>query len=348
MAVLSQKFSDYGLKVLVCPETASLVINAGVDVIALSSGDPRIAFELQRKILRTQRSLRQSFREIAELYEGPVVILFDRGEMDNSAYVDQGLYAALLAEEHLSTFDVRDSYDLVLHLVSAADGAEANYTRANNAARSESPELARQLDRKTLDAWLGHPRLRIIDNSTDFDTKINRALRAASQLLGRPAPLEVERKFLLSAPPDLPDLASRYLIHPIDIEQTYLISPAPGVELRLRKRTDASHSSYYRTEKVTLSPGHRLERERILAPSEYIHLLGMRDPERQTVKKTRYCFAAYGLYFELDHIYSPQELWLLEVELTEDNTEVHIPEVLRVEREVTEDPGFKNAALARY
>lgn len=348
MAVLSQKLSDYGMKVLVCPETASLVINAGVDVVALSSGDPRLAFELQRKILRTQRALRQAFHELTDLYDGPVVILFDRGEMDNSAYTTPGLYAALLAEEHLSTFDVRDSYDLVLHLVSAADGAEANYTRANNTARSESPELARELDRKTLDAWLGHPRLRIIDNSTDFDAKINRALGAATQVLGRPAPLEIERKFLLSEPPDLQDLAAHYLIHPIGIEQTYLTSPSPGVELRLRKRTDASQSSYYRTEKVTLSPGHRLERERILTPSEYLHLLGGADPTRQTVKKTRYCFAAYGLYFELDHIHSPRELWLLEVELTEDNAEVHIPEVLCVEREVTQDPGFKNAELARY
>jgi CYTH domain-containing protein/predicted ATPase len=347
MAVLSQKLSDYGFKVLVCPETASLVINSGVDAVSLASGDPALAFELQRKILRTQRALRQSFREIADLYEVPVALLFDRGEMDNAAYIDPQIYAALLEEEHLTLFDVRDSYDLVLHLVTAAEGAEDSYTLTNNTARSESPELARELDRKTLNAWLGHPRLRIIDNSTDFDAKINRTLGSAVQLLDRPAPLEVERKFLLSRAPDLEALSRLYAIRPIDIEQTYLTSPAPGVELRVRKRTDTNHSSYYRTEKVTLSPGHRLERERILTPSEYLHLLDTRDPERQTVKKTRYCFTASGLYFELDHIRSPKELWLLEVELTEDSTEVVVPEALSIEREVTQDPSFKNAELAR-
>ena len=39
LAVLSQKLSDYGYQVLVCPETASLVINAGVAVGQLAQ-DP--------------------------------------------------------------------------------------------------------------------------------------------------------------------------------------------------------------------------------------------------------------------------------------------------------------------
>jgi CYTH domain-containing protein/predicted ATPase len=347
MSVLSQKLSDYGYKVLVCPETASLVINAGVDVISLSNTDPALDFELQRRILRTQRALRQSFRELAELYSSPVVILFDRGEMDDAAYIDPELFSALLYEEHLSLTDVRDSYDLVIHLVTAANGAEDYYTLSNNTARSESLELARELDHKTLTAWLGHPRLRIVDNATDFTAKITRALSAATQVLGRPAPLEIERKFLLSKPPDLAALATNYPIRPIDIEQTYLISPDPEVELRVRKRTDSNHASYYRTEKVTLSPGHRLERERIITPSEYLHLLSAKDPGHQTIKKTRYCFAAHGLYFELDHSHAPIDLWVLEVELTEDAAVVLIPEELSIDREVTNDSNFKNYELSK-
>jgi len=39
-------------------------------------------------------------------------------------------------------------YDLVLHLVTAAHGAEKFYTRSNNATRKETPEQARALDDK--------------------------------------------------------------------------------------------------------------------------------------------------------------------------------------------------------
>ena len=36
----------------------------------------------------------------------------------------------------------------------------------NNAARLESPEEAREKDKKTLNSWIGHPHLRVFDNST--------------------------------------------------------------------------------------------------------------------------------------------------------------------------------------
>jgi len=46
---------------------------------------------------------------------------------------------------------------MVLHLVTAADGAEKFYTLENNQARSETPEVARIVDRKTQMVWNGHP-----------------------------------------------------------------------------------------------------------------------------------------------------------------------------------------------
>ena len=134
LEVLSQKLSDYGYQVLVCPETASLVINAGVAVGQLAQ-DPATWLEFQRLVVRTQGALRERFRAIASLYDEPVVILFDRAEMDNAAYIDPDLFAALLEDEGTPVARVRDSYDAVIHLVSAADGAEHAYTTENNAAR---------------------------------------------------------------------------------------------------------------------------------------------------------------------------------------------------------------------
>lgn len=51
-------------------------------------------------------------------------------------------------------------YDAVIHLVSAAIGAEKYYTTENNAARTETIEEAQALDFRVLNAWVGHPTIR--------------------------------------------------------------------------------------------------------------------------------------------------------------------------------------------
>jgi hypothetical protein len=55
-------------------------------------------------------------------------------------------------------------YEAVIHLETAANGAEKFYTGENNQARYESAEEARSLDRKLQDAWTGHPSFFVIDN----------------------------------------------------------------------------------------------------------------------------------------------------------------------------------------
>ena len=68
----------------------------------------------------------------------------------------------------------RARYDAVFHLVTAAKGAEEAYTFANNAARYENVEQAAALDDRIIAAWTGHPHLRVIDNTTDFEEKLIR------------------------------------------------------------------------------------------------------------------------------------------------------------------------------
>jgi hypothetical protein len=48
-------------------------------------------------------------------------------------------------------------YDVVLHLVTAADGAEKFYTLENNAARYEDVPTAKLVDGNLIKAWSGHP-----------------------------------------------------------------------------------------------------------------------------------------------------------------------------------------------
>lgn len=56
--------------------------------------------------------------------------------------------------------------------------------KKEHACRSEGVELARELDYKSAAAWVGHPYFDVIDNSTDFETKMNRMLECVCQKLG--------------------------------------------------------------------------------------------------------------------------------------------------------------------
>lgn len=73
--------------------------------------------------------------------------------------------------------ELRDNrYDQVIHMITAAKGAEAFYNLEDNPCRTEGLELARHLDKLTAEGWVGHPYFDVIDNSTEFDTKIRRMI----------------------------------------------------------------------------------------------------------------------------------------------------------------------------
>jgi len=65
--------------------------------------------------------------------------LIDRGLLDGSAYCDAENWQALMDEMGQDPIKIRDNrYDGVLHMVTAADGAESFYADLSNEARYES------------------------------------------------------------------------------------------------------------------------------------------------------------------------------------------------------------------
>merc|ERR1719203_2130662 len=74
-----------------------------------------------------------------------------------------------------SECDLREGrYNAIFHLVTAAQGAEKYYTLENNEARTESASEARGVDQATRKAWVGHPKLHVFDNTSDFEGKLQR------------------------------------------------------------------------------------------------------------------------------------------------------------------------------
>ena len=93
-------------------------------------------------------------------------------------------------------------------MVTAADGAAQFYTGLNNEARYETVEEAIALDKKLVNAWVGHPHLSIIDNldQNGFKGKIDRCVDAVCKIIGLPTPQTHHKKFLLITLPGMFDI----------------------------------------------------------------------------------------------------------------------------------------------
>lgn len=135
--------------------------------------------EFQEDLLLCMIQTEETFFRLARRSERNCLVICDRGTMDAKAYMSEESWDRVLKRNSLNTFELRDNrYDQIVHLVTAANGAEDYYNTEDNPSRSEDLELARIRDQATGEAWQGHPYLETIDNSTDFDTKLKRLIKA--------------------------------------------------------------------------------------------------------------------------------------------------------------------------
>lgn len=159
-------------------------------------------------------------------------------------------------------------------------------------------------------------------------------------------PLEIERVFLLSRLPELPASAEAHRI-----EQGYLPDPPPGAtgpyaEGRLRRRTgpDGRVRCFH-----TIKQGEglvRTEVEREVSEAE----LAAEWPRTagRRLCKTRHVVPVGELTWEID-AFDELPLVMAEVELPSPDAEAPLPGWLAplVVREVTDDPSYRNSALAK-
>jgi CYTH domain-containing protein len=89
-----------------------------------------------------------------------------------------------------------------------------------------------------------------------------------------------------------------------------------------------------------------MELQRRLTEREYLTLLMQVDPKLRQISKTRYCLTYEGQYFEIDLFPCWDDQAMVEIELTSEDAPVNFPPELRVIREVTGDPNYRNAVIA--
>ena len=333
-----EHFNSLGYQVFTIPEVPTMFSQAGMNYLTPNKA---LFYEGEKATLEVQLALEDKFMRMAEACEQPAIIVCDRGTMDISAYMKPEMWQDITQAVGTDTQRLRDDrYDAVLHLVSAADGAERYYTTANNRERTEGLELARLLDKKIINAWTGHPRLRVINNDDDFDRKINRVVKEISNVLGLPQPIENERKYIVEITGAMADYTET------DITQTYLASE-PGNEVRLRKREWKGNRVNVHTTTKRISPTEEIVVERQVSNNLYESLLQQADPYRQTIHKNRKSFIYQGQFFELDTYLKPVDnLVILETKGIARHEDIKFPPFLKVAKDITGDTKYYNYTLA--
>ena len=340
MSWIQKAFTQMGYTVLFVPETATELIIGGVAPWTCPT-----VVDFQKLQCKLQMEKEKVFENAAKsMPTDNVLIVCDRGVLDSKAFVSKEEFDDVLAYFGSSEIEFRDNYDAVFHLVTAAKGAEEFYTTANNEARTETPEQAIAVDDKLIAAWTGHPHFRVIDNSSDFETKMKKLISEIASFLGEPEPLEIERKFLIEYP-DISWLESLPNCEKVEIIQTYLNS-SPNEEVRVRQRGVNGNYIYFKTTKRKINGAKRVETEKRISKDEYLELLMNADITKRPIRKTRYCLTYNNQYFEIDIYPFWKDKAILEIELNNENDPIDFPENIGVVVDVTDDDNYKNFNLA--
>lgn len=156
---------------------------------------------------------------------------------------------------------------------------------------------------------------------------------------------EIERKYLIRYP-DIKTLKAQKGVQQWEIVQIYLTVSGPGETRRIRQVVSGGEIKYYKTFKKRLTDLSNEEDEGEIDQLEYIHLCQEQQPGCKPVGKTRYRIPYEGHILEFDIYPFWDDRAILEIELEHENEGAAIPEYVRIIRDVSADPAYKNRSLA--
>lgn len=331
---LTQIALKEGIMVFHIPEVATWYFSKGVKPEVIFSNQ-QSALEMQRTFFRTQILWENEMIAIAKeqaRLQGifKVLIVCDRTVLDALAYMNEGDFWKMAADEGFTPKQLYARYSLIVCLATAAKGAEEFYKLTNDVvgdetpekARSESPEEARELDSRIQRIFMSVESCHYIPNIQDgqrisFRKKLDDAAAVVMNAFGIPMPIEKEVAHLvmdvtfseerLRAAVDSDIVKQR-------ITQTYLSSADPLIEIRIRRIEvlEPFAATYYvRTEKREQDGiFERLEKQVLISEAEYLILYAQRDESYDDIVKERFYFMYDSALFEeyrgqVDHILQP-------------------------------------------
>lgn len=265
LELIKNYLNDLGYIIFIIQESATELINSGVKPF----GDNAISMlEFQEIILKYQLDKERLIDDIVNKFkEKNIVILYDRGLIDNKAYINQKLFDKLLKKYNINEVDILDKYDLVIHLETAAKGID--YTLDNNKARSEDKEKAKIMDDKTFDAWKYHKNIIKIKCFEDFEEKQKKIIEVIDNNLSNN--IRVQNKYLLdNIVYDLNDEV-------FNITQYYL-NGSDELEYRLREVKYKNNCYYYYTIQKKFDNGiSHIYLDKRIRKEEFLNLLNVSE-----------------------------------------------------------------------
>ena len=185
LALIIKHFTEKGYKVFAVPEIPTIFTQAGMNYLTPNKD---FFYEGEKATLEVQLLFEDRFYRMAQACTEPCIIVFDRGTMDISAYMQPEMWDNITKSVGTSTPELIKRYDAIFHLKTAAHGAAQYYNTVTNAQRYEEANeeglrIARMLDDKVLEAWSTHPRRTIIGTNEDFIYKMNQVISSIEEIL---------------------------------------------------------------------------------------------------------------------------------------------------------------------
>ncbi len=156
---------------------------------------------------------------------------------------------------------------------------------------------------------------------------------------------EIERKYLIHYP-DIRTLQAQKGVEQWEIVQIYLTVSGPGETRRIRQVVSGGEIKYYKAFKRHLTDLTNEEDEGEIDQLEYIHLCQEQQPGCKPLGKTRYRIPYEGHILEFDIYPFWNDRAILEIELEDESEGAAIPDYVRIIRDVSADPAYKNRSLA--
>ena len=332
-----QKFLEgEGYHVIICDETARWLIESGFKpfgpntIELLSFQDAILEYQLLKENFWFERIQNSSAEKLA--------ILFDRGILDNRAYLKPGEFEELAKQRGITEDEILARYNMVIHLVSTAVDKPDAYIV--DGTRTEPIEVAVALDEKTMKTWEKHPNHPIINNNCSFDEKIEKVIDEIRRYL-KIRKNKNRRKYLIKGiifekleqtPVEIIKLQFRKFLGYDNNGITHIYTETIDNEVR---------PSWSFTETYRINDGEEITKERPISREEYNSAL--RTTENEILEKTRYIFITPDRrIFRMDVNHSGYNFSTVEV----DDAKA-LPAIFRNAIDITGNESFKDENLLK-
>lgn len=344
---LSQVLEQKGYSVFVVPNAATELLEHGIHTNDILN---ELAF--QNFVLNKQLDNERIYEQLRHYYKNDkLIFIYDRGIADIGAFLGPGAFVGMLKKRQMSMADVHDRYDLVIHLVTAANGA-INFYKWNDPSHPSSisnlaldnPDEALKKDEAIKKVWNEHPNRHIINTYLDFSDKMKEAIRIVFENIGEKHVPNGVKRFLINTP-DFNNNSNFELLSQINIIQTYLQQHNENIDRRVVQRGNKNDGFvFYYVEKVDIGEKERFVTERQITKQEYAFYLSEANKSLHQLSIVRRGIKYNNAYCEIDTYDFDNNHSILTIDNSYD---VNSISNLSIIKDITNDKEYTNKSLAQ-